>query len=123
MGIERMPFGFQLLMQRFKVVNLAIEDNAQLAAGVLHGLMSSWGEINDGQTPVSEGDTFIRRPPLASTIGTAVMQSIPHSDDAVRFDTSPGSYDSCDATHYKVIPLRTFDLHRPYRHIIKLMSI
>lgn len=55
-----MPLTGQLPAQIGKVVDLAVEDDAQLAAGILHRLMPSRGEIDDGEPTMTQTDTTIR---------------------------------------------------------------
>ena len=46
---EGVASGCQFAAQIGKVVNFTIEDDAQLAAGVQHGLMTGGGKVNDRQ--------------------------------------------------------------------------
>jgi hypothetical protein len=71
-----MTLRHQVLPQIGKIVDLAIEDDAQLAPGIQHRLMPCRGEIDDGETTMSQTDASIRRPPFTSIIRPTVPHGV-----------------------------------------------
>jgi hypothetical protein len=55
-----MPLRRQPPAQVGKVVDLTIEDDAQLVACIRHGLVPGGGEIDDGKPPMPQTDATIR---------------------------------------------------------------
>jgi hypothetical protein len=68
----------QFLPELGEVVDLAVEDDAELAVHVLHGLAAA-GKVDDGQAAVSQADgPFL---PDAAAVGAAVSDDVGHGPD------------------------------------------
>ena len=68
----------QFLPEFGKVVDLAVEDDAELAVHVLHGLAAA-GKVDDGQAAVPQADgPFL---PDAAAVGAAVGDDVGHGPD------------------------------------------
>jgi len=71
---KRHPGACQLAAQFTIVVDLAVEDQRQPAAGRRHGLVPGWRQVDDGQPAMGEAGSAIRCQPGATGIGAPVIQ-------------------------------------------------
>ena len=71
-----MAEGLELAAQLLEVVDLAVEDDAQLAVHGLHGLVAARGEIDDREAGVGEAGLLAGEfaLPEAAVVGAAVAQ-------------------------------------------------
>src|SRR5690606_28718412 len=75
-------FGAQLL----EIIDLAVEDDAQVALRRVHRLHAA-GQVDDRQTPVSQGET--RLDVQAVAVRAAVGDDVGHPSDEVRIERAP----------------------------------
>ena len=80
LGRETLPAQFQLSTQFSVVINLPIEGNPRPGSWIVHRLMSSRRQIDNGQTPVTENDSRFRPANLlqAIVIGATMSLSVRH---------------------------------------------
>jgi len=76
---------FELMAERYKlfaelqvIVDLAIVGQVKTAISTRHRLGTIFGQIHDGQPPMSKPYVAIMINPQTGTIGTAVTHRIPH---------------------------------------------
>ncbi len=60
------------------VVNLPVEDNAEIALFIHHRLMTARREVDDRESPMGQGNAPIRRLPYPGIIWPAMCQGVPH---------------------------------------------
>ena len=62
---------FQVRTQRPVIVNLAVEDDDDLAVGARHRLRGAIRQIDDGKPAMAEADAAVRGQPFALAVGAA----------------------------------------------------
>src|SRR4051794_13778429 len=70
-GFENVSFGFKRGAQFAIVVNLAVENNGELALRPEHWLRAAWRKVNDGKSPMAETDAPFRIKPIPRAVWTA----------------------------------------------------
>ncbi len=76
-GGESVAFFLERRTLLLEIVNLTIE-NDFIAVEVSHGLMSERGEVDDGESAMSETDLAIRRDVSTSIIRATMLDGIVH---------------------------------------------
>src|SRR4051812_13488332 len=74
-----MVFAYQFCTQLGIVIDLAVKNNEEAAAGRLHRLMARRRDINDGQTSKPERNSAGKVSPVAFIIRTAMRQRSRHA--------------------------------------------
>ena len=74
-GAKLMAQRGEFLHQALKVVDLAVEDDADAVVLVVHGLVAS-GEVDDGKSAMGQPDTWLDM--QAGTVGSPVLQPVVH---------------------------------------------
>src|SRR5271166_1162461 len=80
LGRETLPAQLQFSTQFSVVINLPIEGNPRAGSWIVHRLMTSRRQIDNGQTPVTEDDSRFRPTNLlqSTVIGATMFLNVCH---------------------------------------------